>query len=640
MAQAPTYTPTTDFSEDERDNVGGRSTVLTADLDTELNNIAASVNALIANQKLNQRDDGNIRDGRVKLFTLAADVLALLAVYGATPRGNWVTATQYGYKDLVSQGGNTYIAVVPHLSSVFAADLAAGRWLLFSLSASPGATQVVFTPTANIVATNVQAAIEELDSDMRALITALSNTVAANDALIRSDLASSLLLSKGAGMIAYNAALLYAAGTVGFELNKRKSVFGTGVAATDVANVNAAIAAAAANTVIELFGNFTFNATINLKPQIWLKGNGAKITHTSTTLDCLAYTPGAPTGFPGKIVIEGLEGSGAGNAGSANFINIDANAPYIFIKQCYAGSFFGFINLRDCYDTIIEQCGFYTCSFGVRLRRECHSLTWLNSQVDGATIAAFAINYGGGAGTGTCHNINLLGGALQNSAVGLWAENCLELHTVGLYHEGNTVNDYRIGVGDAGAYARACYNVIIDGFSSSSPCGSDRNIRIEHAVGVQVRGAAWNSGCSTTATLASYDGFSSRVLFDVFRYTTTTPTATAPIDCTADPTRGVVVYANRKIYGAGVTDAISAGTLASKLWTLGHQSFGGRDSAVLKSSLDVVLQVGASGVLKIKDSAGNDQFVIQVPLPTTAPGAGSKMPWYDPTDGNRMKFQP
>ncbi len=495
-----------------------------------------------------------------------------------------------------------------------------------------GAYKMVVTDALGVQQGGPVDGIEGMD-ELRAYVDAIN-------AAIRADLANSGNAAKGAGLIAYNAALNYAAGTVGFELNKRKSVFGTGVAATDVANVNAAIAAASTNTVIELFGNFTFNAQINLKPQIWIKGNNAKITCTNNAVDCFAYTPGSPTGFPGGIVIENLEASGPGNSGTANLINIDANAPFVLLKSIYAGGFFRFVNLRDCYNSVVDQCRFYTCTHGVSLRRECHSFTWINSLVDAATVAAFSINYGGGAGTGTCHNVNLLGGALQNSAVGLWAENCLELHTVGIYHEGNTVNDYRIGVNDGGAYARACYNTIIDGFSSSSPCGSDRNIRIEHAVGWQVRGAAWNTGCSTTATLLSYDGFSSRGLVDVFRYTTTTPTATAPIDCTADPTRGVVVYANRKIFGAGVADAIGAGTLASKLWTLGHQNFSGRDAALLKSSQDVVLQVGASGVLKIKDSSGNDQFAISIPMASSAPGAGSKMLWYDPADSNRVKFQP
>jgi hypothetical protein len=208
MSQPPAYQPQTDFSTEERDNVGGRSTVRTAALDTEFDNVAATLSAVRANMALNQRDDGEIRDGRVKLFTLASDVLALLTSYGATPRGAWATATQYNVKDLVTQGGNTYLAVVAHVAGVFAADLAAGKWLLFSLGSAPGASQVTFTPTVGVSATNVQAAIEELDAEYRA-------AVAAEDSAIRSDLLNQLVVSKGAGMLGVASNVDYPAGTVG-----------------------------------------------------------------------------------------------------------------------------------------------------------------------------------------------------------------------------------------------------------------------------------------------------------------------------------------------------------------------------------------------------------------------------------------
>lgn len=172
--QAPQYTPTEDFSQDELDNIGGRSTVSTTALDAELSDISSSVNALQVNQELNQRDDGEIRDARVKVHTLAADVLALLTSYGATPRGAWLTATSYAVKDLVSQSSNTYIAVSAHTSGTFAVDLAAGKWLLFTLGTAVAAGSVSFAPSATISATTVQAAIEEADTENRALSAGLT----------------------------------------------------------------------------------------------------------------------------------------------------------------------------------------------------------------------------------------------------------------------------------------------------------------------------------------------------------------------------------------------------------------------------------------------------------------------------------
>lgn len=444
--------------------------------------------------------------------------------------------------------------------------------------------------------------------------------------------------ANGAGAVGFGAALAYAAGTVGFELGKRKSVYGTGVAATDVANIQAAINAAADYTTIELFGTFATNAKITLKPKVKILGNYCTINHSNNAADLFAYTPGAPTGFPGQIIFEKLTINGPGNAGTANAINIDANAPFVSVRHCYVGNFFGGIYLRDCYGSVVDHCQLYTFTHGIRLVRESHASTIRDTLVNGCTVAAVSVNYGGGAGTGPTHNVNVIGGALQNGAVGLWAENCLELHTQGIYHEGNTVNDYRIGVADAGAYLRACYNVVIDGFNSVSPCGTDRNVRIEHSVGAQVRAAAWNTGCSTNSTLLSYDGFSDRIEVDVLRHTTAAPTANAPVDFTADPTRGVLKFRGRLIFGSGATDAIQFGTLGAMVGWIYQQSIGGRNSMVTKSAQDVVLQVGAGGFIKVKDAAGNDQFTFSIPLATANPGAGSKQLWCDTTDGNRVKF--
>lgn len=178
MAQPPAYNRATQFAQEERDNAGGRSTVRTAAVDAELDGISQSINALRTVVALNQRDDGEIRDGRVKLFTLGSDVLSLLVAQGgATPRGNWTTATTYALKDVVAQGGNTYICAVPHTSGVFATDLAAVKWLLLALGSTPNASGLAFSPTGTIAATNVQDAINESDTEVRALITNLQSQI-------------------------------------------------------------------------------------------------------------------------------------------------------------------------------------------------------------------------------------------------------------------------------------------------------------------------------------------------------------------------------------------------------------------------------------------------------------------------------
>lgn len=120
------YSPTRDFSQDEADQVAGRSTILTAALDTELDNIAASNHAVCTNLAIIQRDDGNLRDRIVTISSLATETASLMA--GRALRGQWVTATAYALGDVVSESGVSYLCTLAHTSGTFAADLAANKW--------------------------------------------------------------------------------------------------------------------------------------------------------------------------------------------------------------------------------------------------------------------------------------------------------------------------------------------------------------------------------------------------------------------------------------------------------------------------------------------------------------------------------
>jgi hypothetical protein len=418
--------------------------------------------------------------------------------------------------------------------------------------------------------------------------------------------------STDAGLVAFNAAMTYAAGTAGFELTKRISVYSTGNPTTDRANIQAAIDRAPALSVVEFFGQtaFVLADTVTLKPQLWLKFNGVSVTFTGTNKDAFAYTPGTPVGFPGKIIFENLTLSGPGASGTGRGINVDANAPFILFKQCFIAGFAEPIRMRDCYSSVVDQCQIFNCAHGVRLLRECHAVTLYDTFIDNASVACVSLNYGGGAGTGPIHGVKIFGGALQNSEVGLWAEDALDITVYGVYHEGNKTNDYRIGVADSGAYARACYNIQIVGFHSSSACATDRNIRIEHSVGVRVTSAAWNTGCSTTKTLLSYDGYSDKIDVDILRHTITSPSATSPVDFTADPTRGVVTYKGRPVYSEGQTDAVQFGTLGGILSAI-YQGFtnAGRKALTLRSFVnDIVLR--AKDIIRLQNDAGSDVFYV------------------------------
>lgn len=206
MTQATPYTRTTGFADDERNNAGGRSTVRTAQVDAELDSIAVSLNLTIKNLALLQRDDTVMRDGVVPVSALGSDTLKLLTTGSAVVRGAWLTATAYAIKDLVTQSGNTYICAVAHTAGVFATDLAAVKWILFQIGANPTAGSIPFSPTVNTTSTNVQAAIVEVDSDLRAVVTAQSATdnaaMTAAVALVRSDLADSTDATHGDFLVA------------------------------------------------------------------------------------------------------------------------------------------------------------------------------------------------------------------------------------------------------------------------------------------------------------------------------------------------------------------------------------------------------------------------------------------------------
>jgi hypothetical protein len=138
MSQPPQYTPATNFQQEETNAVAGRSTLRNAMLDAELAALRLSVNALVTNIALIQRDDGQLRDTVVTIASLSSAVSLLIAAGGFTPRGTWLTATVYAFKDIVETGSPTtaYVCVTAHTSGTFATDLAAGKWMTLSVTPS------------------------------------------------------------------------------------------------------------------------------------------------------------------------------------------------------------------------------------------------------------------------------------------------------------------------------------------------------------------------------------------------------------------------------------------------------------------------------------------------------------------------
>lgn len=224
MTQPTQYTRSTEFAEEERNNTGGRSTVRTAQIDAELDAVGLTANETATNLGLIQRDDGEIRDAMVKLHTLAPDVLKIMALRTGSVRGAWLTATAYAVWDLVTQAGATYVCAVAHTAGTFSTDLAAVKWVLIQNPGSVGASGIPFTPTATLAATDVQAAIEESDSEVRALVAAITtgseeytdDSIAALQALFEGYATA----AQGAGLSGFDYRLPYALSSAGWGIKE------------------------------------------------------------------------------------------------------------------------------------------------------------------------------------------------------------------------------------------------------------------------------------------------------------------------------------------------------------------------------------------------------------------------------------
>lgn len=156
-------------------------------LDDDFNAVKTTIDQVLVNMAVLQRDDGALHNAIVGVETLDAEVLTLMGNWN--PRGAWLTATAYAAKDLATQGGQTYVALISHASGVFATDLAANKWMALS---SPGIlANGSSTITADIPfnahkltgvanGTNAQDAVtkSQMDSAVAAGVAAASETVA------------------------------------------------------------------------------------------------------------------------------------------------------------------------------------------------------------------------------------------------------------------------------------------------------------------------------------------------------------------------------------------------------------------------------------------------------------------------------
>lgn len=94
-----------------------------AQVDLELNSVKATLDQVLNNLALIQRDDTALANASVGIDQLKAEVSI-----GINPPMPWVTAHSYVARDTVTIGAVFYICVTSHTSGVFATDLGSGLW--------------------------------------------------------------------------------------------------------------------------------------------------------------------------------------------------------------------------------------------------------------------------------------------------------------------------------------------------------------------------------------------------------------------------------------------------------------------------------------------------------------------------------
>jgi len=181
MAQPTPYNPTTDFSQEEANNVAGRSTVRTSALDAELSAIALTIGQILVNLAILQRDDTKVANEIIHPDALAPSTRALMTGKWSI-RGSWSTATDYRIGDLITESEDSWVCAEDHTSAAsFATDEAAGRWVrlsgvshraLASVGQGEGASLVGIEDAGGLFsATDVEAALAEILNRLAAVST-------------------------------------------------------------------------------------------------------------------------------------------------------------------------------------------------------------------------------------------------------------------------------------------------------------------------------------------------------------------------------------------------------------------------------------------------------------------------------------
>lgn len=194
MSQAPKYIIQTAFATDETNQVSGRSTIRTAQIDIEHANSATSINAIIDNLNLIQRDDTKLKDGIVEPYALSESARAILAAKGRII-GDFIPNFAYLVGDLVRYLGYSFICSKEHTSSAlfsssnFMSITGDGSSLVNAQSAALSEASVLAYKNSALASSNAAVASATSATASQASATASQNS-AANSASIATSSAS------------------------------------------------------------------------------------------------------------------------------------------------------------------------------------------------------------------------------------------------------------------------------------------------------------------------------------------------------------------------------------------------------------------------------------------------------------------
>lgn len=144
MAQPPAYTRQEDFSDWQAANPGDH--LPGADVDAEFDAIKTTLDAILANLALIQRDDGELANASVSSDQLASDI----SVGVSPPTITWAAGLVWTIGDTIVDSGKWYLCIVDHTStSSLATDISGGKWsLIYDFTTLPSTT-----PSDNSVTT-------------------------------------------------------------------------------------------------------------------------------------------------------------------------------------------------------------------------------------------------------------------------------------------------------------------------------------------------------------------------------------------------------------------------------------------------------------------------------------------------------